>query len=223
VSTVQNKKAIDAINKNGAVLVFPINNRKEPLSLWHCLYPRSEMRWEWDESGDNRVAGLWHLRGELSISREVIYAKWYQGRATFFSRETFTHLLAFQQAHLQRERLKATEGPAIMEVLEMDSPLSTRQIKEVAELKGKSFEGHYNRVMKELWWFGLIVAFGEVEDSSFPSLAVGATSTLFEDIWADAHKISPTEAQTWLKKKLGADNLFFKALHKPPKGLAAAQ
>ncbi len=91
---VTRKKAIQAINKQGALLVYPLANRKEPLSIWSELYPRVKMRWEWDEDADNRVAELWYLREELSRSREVVYAKWFQGRATFFSREVFVKLLS---------------------------------------------------------------------------------------------------------------------------------
>src|SRR5687768_12915388 len=104
------QKALKAIKEKHALLVFPINNKKEPLSLWQCLYPRSEMRWEWDEGGDNRVATLWHLRAQLSTSREVIYSKWYQGRATFFSKEAFVRLMSVTQAHRQRESLKSSEA-----------------------------------------------------------------------------------------------------------------
>ncbi len=208
------KKAIEAINKHGILLTFPINNRKEPQSLWSTLYPRSEMRWEWDDSADNRVAQLWRLREQLSHSREVIYSKWHQGRATFFSFEAFSHLLSVQQAGEKRKKLGTSEAKIIMEALEMDSPLSTRQIKDVAELKGKSFEALYNRVMKELWWSGLVVGYGEIEDSSFPSLAVGATSVLFEEVWAASQNLNSTKSQSWLKYKLGDNNLFYQALEK---------
>jgi hypothetical protein len=208
------QKAIEAINKHHALLVFPINNKKQPLSIWQALYPRSEMRWEWDEGGDNRVASLWHLRAQLSTSREVIYSKWYQGRATFFSKEAFVHLMAATGAHEKRKQLMSHEALSIMEALEMDSPLSTKQIKEVAELQGRSFEAHYNKVMKQLWYHGLILAFGEVEDSSFPSLAVGATSALFEELWEEASQGDSLKSVQWLQKHWGSENLFFKYLEK---------
>ena len=214
MKTALQKKAIQAIQQHGALLTFSINNKKEPLSLWSTLYPRSDMKWEWNEDSDPRVAQLWHLREQLSTSREVIYSKWYQGRATFFSLEAFQHLLSAKKAFEKRSHLGSREAKEIIEALEMDSPLSTRQIKEVAELRGKNFEAQYNRVMKELWWSGLIVAFGEIEDSSFPSLAVGATVTLFEEVWSGAKKLNPDESLHWLEKKLGPQNLFYKALLK---------
>lgn len=208
------KKAIAAINQQGALLVFPINNRKDPMALWHCLHPRSQMRWEWDESGDNRVADLWHLREQLSTSRQVIYSKWYQNRATFFSKEVFLNILAAKQARALREKLSQHDAKNIMEALEMDSPLSTKQVKVAAELQGKNFESAYNRAMKELWVPGLIVAFGEVQDSSFPSLAVAATSQIFEDLWIESQDIPAPLALEFLQQKLGPKNLFFKFLMK---------
>src|SRR4051812_17327021 len=87
------QKAVAAIERSGVLLVYPIQNRPDPPSLWTALHPRTAMRWEWDESGDDRVADLWHLRERLSRSGEVVYAKWFQGRATFFSREVFTAFL----------------------------------------------------------------------------------------------------------------------------------
>src|ERR1700742_4140166 len=89
------KKAIAAIDKRGCFPVYPIDNRPEPLSVWSELFPRSKMHWDWDSDGDNRVAELWYLKEELSRSREVIYSKWWQGRATLFSFEVFTNLIAF--------------------------------------------------------------------------------------------------------------------------------
>src|SRR5262245_39894917 len=86
--------AIHAIQRHGMLLVFPIDNAREPKSLWSVFYPRAKMRWEWDENGDDRVSRLWHLREELSRSGRVVYGKWFRGRATFFSRDLFRALLS---------------------------------------------------------------------------------------------------------------------------------
>ena len=202
-------KAIQAIEKYGILLVYPIQNREEPKSLWSVFYPDEEMRWEWDDEGDDRVANLWHLKTELGVSREVVYAKWYQGRATFFSRDVFRALLAvFGTPKLSRTQLRR-ESAQILEVLEMDSPQSTKQIKLATELRGKTFERVYEKAMKELWARLWIVGFGEVEDGAFPSLAVGASQTLFEDLWDEAKNISPREAKQFLIEKLGEDSLFW--------------
>ena len=69
---MKTSKAIEAINRNGSLLVFPIQNREEPKSLWSELYPKTKMKWEWDDSADSRVAKLWHLREELSRSKREI-------------------------------------------------------------------------------------------------------------------------------------------------------
>ena len=70
------KSAVVKINKNGILLVFPVNNQKQPISLWSEFFPRSKMRWEWDELGDNRVGQLWSLMKKLSDCGEVVYSKW---------------------------------------------------------------------------------------------------------------------------------------------------
>ena len=119
------KKAIRAINQNGCLLVFPHNNRPEPASVWSALFPRSKMVWEWDQGGDTRVHDLWHLREQLSRSRKVVYSKWYQGRATFFSREAFVNVLSLFRGSNQQF---GPESRGLLDVLEMDSPLSTKMV-----------------------------------------------------------------------------------------------
>jgi hypothetical protein len=188
------KKAIEVINKNGILLVFPINNQKEPDSLWSQFYPRSKMDWSWDENGDDRVAKMWALMKRLSDCREVIYSKWYQGRATFFSKKLFTALLCFRKDELESNSKLSRTSLQILEILESDSPLSTKQLKKMAELQGRDNEKFYHRAMKQLFNDFHIVAFGEVDDGAFPSLATGSTKNLYEDLWIDAKKMSLLEA-----------------------------
>jgi hypothetical protein len=207
-------KAIKAIERRGALLVYPLNNRKEPLSIWSELYPRSRMRWEWDADGDNRVAGLWSLREQLSRSRKVVYAKWFQGRATFFSYEVFTNLLAYLRSREVAEAGLSFKSRDVLDILLSDSPLSTKQLKAAADLEGRMMEPTYNRAMRPLWNHLLIVGFGEFEDSSFPSLGIGATATLFEDLWNDSAKVSEGEADEFLRAKLGEQNPFYKYARK---------
>ena len=175
------------------LLVFPIKNAKEPRSLWSELFPRSKMKWEWDDNGDNRVAKLWHLMKRLSDCREVIYSKWYQGRATFFSIELFKALLNFSNSIDSSTHLSHT-ALQVLEVLEADSPLSTKELKKMAGLQGKLNEGTYSRSTKELFRNFAIVAFGEVDDGAFPSLCLGATKLLYEDIWNEARAMTLEEA-----------------------------
>lgn len=205
-------KSVEAIEARGCLLVYPLQNRKEPLSLWSELFPRSQMKWEWNEDSDRRINDLWIVREQLSRSRKVVYVKWFQGRATFFSFEVFKNLLAYLNAHAYAEDpgLLGPESRNILDILLSDSPLSTKQLKAAAELEGRMLEPTYNRAMKPLWNHLLLVGFGEFNDSSFPSLGMGATATLFEELWSESHSISPEEASKFLKEKLGESNPFMK-------------
>ncbi len=201
-------KAIDVINKQGILLVYPIDNRSEPFSIWSELYPKTKMRWEWDEQGDSRVASLWQLREELSRSREVVYSKWYQNRATFFSLPVFQALYSLTRQ--QKPQKWRSECDEILEILEMDSPLSTKQIKLAVNLQGKLLEPIYDRSMKPLWQHFDIVGFGEIQDSSFPSLAVGAAKTLFEDLISDCEKNPPKKSRQIFEAHLPEHSLWRK-------------
>ena len=187
-------RAVARIREHGALLVFPIKNQPLPRSLWSEFFPKTEMVWEWDQDGDYRVADTWQLMKQLSSCREVVYSKWYQGRATFFSLELFSALLSLSQtARTSRQTLSGT-ARQLFEVLENNSPLSTKQLKAYTELQGRENEGAYNRGMKELFTSFLIVGFGEVEDGAFPSAAVGATELLFEDVWREGADMDPRKA-----------------------------
>jgi hypothetical protein len=201
------KKAVEKINENGVLLVFPINNSKEPSSLWSAFYPRTQMRWEWDSDGDNRVGLLWALMKELSSSGQVVYSKWYQGRATFFSKELFTALLCLNKEKFE-ERPQSKAARNILEALESDSPLSTKQLKKMTELQGKDNEKFYNRALKELFNSFRIVAYGEVDDGAFPSLAVGATKHLFEDLVKASQAMDKSEAAATVKQYMPQQSLF---------------
>jgi hypothetical protein len=177
------ERALVAIERRGILLVYPLANRGEPRSLWSELHPRSEMRWSWDAGADARVARLWHLREDLARSEEVVYAKWFRGRATFFSRSVFRGMLA----SLAREgdlRAGLTRPAAtLLELLEDNSPQSTKQLRANADLQGRANEAVYARGLKELWSRLLIVGVGEVDDGAFPSLNMSATRLRFESAW----------------------------------------
>ena len=143
------RSAISAINKSGVLLVFPIKNQKQPASLWSHFFPRSQMRWEWDQDGDFRVSESWILREEISRSEKVVYAKWYQGRATFFSRPVFAALLSkTRQAPLDG---LSDEAKLILEALEMNSPRVVQKTEKNLGLEGKDFESAYQKALKQLW------------------------------------------------------------------------
>lgn len=208
------KSAISKINKKGLLLVFPINNKKEPESLWNQFFPRKKMKWEWDDTGDNHVFEMWSLMKNLSDSGHVVYSKWYQGRATFFSKELFTAFLCVGRANFKSTQQLSRAAREIFETLESDSPLSTKQLKKICELQGKDNERIYNRAMKELFTKFLIVAYGEVDDGAFPSLAVGSTGHLFEDLLLQSQKMKISEARALIDKYLPEGSLFLKFYEK---------
>ncbi len=207
------KSAVTKINHRGILLVFPINNQKEPASLWSEFYPRTKMRWEWDDSGDNRVSDLWSLMKKLSESGEVVYSKWYQGRATFFSKDLFIALLCLNRRFFDEPQVSRS-ARELLECLESDSPLSTKQLKKLTDLRGKENEKHYNRGMKELFSKFLVVAYGEVDDGAFPSLAVGATKNLYEMLLTTSKTMKTIEAQKIINKYMPEGSLVRKYLDK---------
>jgi len=198
---VDKRSAIAAIEKHGILLAFPIKNRREPHSLWSVFYPNEEMVWEWTEDSDDRVANLWHLRMKLSESHKVVYAKYYQGRATFFSRKIFVALLCLLKSPQYKKKLSG-DARRVMQLLDSNSPISTKRLKKELDLKGKFFERNYTVALKELWEKLLIVGFGEVDDGAFPSLAVGSSELLFEDLWKEALLADEEWARAFLIKKL---------------------
>lgn len=204
--------AVKHVNRKGILLVFPHENRKEPPSLWYEFFPRTKMRWEWDESGDNRVGELWHLRERLSLSRKVIYGKWYRGKATAMAFDVFKAILRIANPDLPEVRGLSWQAREILDLLEEDSPLSTKQIKRMSGLQGRESETLYTRALRELWSRNLIVAFGEVDEGAFPSLAMGATRVLFEDLWNEACGMSMEEAEDLIARRIESGSSFGKYL-----------
>lgn len=180
------RQAIAAIEKHGALLVFPHAGRADPPSLWSVLHPGVTMRWAWDDDADDRVVGLWHQRARLAKGREVVYTKWWKGRAVFFSKALFSAMLASLRATGAITEGLSRDAHEILEVLEDDSPLATKELRKRADLSGRPNEARFQRAMKELWARCLIVGTGEVEEGGFPSLAVGATRWIFEELWTAA-------------------------------------
>lgn len=182
--------AVNFINEVGLCLTFPDNNKRDPLSLWFALHPRTPMRWEWDQNGDDRVPDLWIFREELSRSRKVLYAKWYRGRATFVSKKIAKALLASLNDMSRPHFGLSREARDILELLEENSPLSTKQLKKMTSKQGKFWESTFQKALKELWERMLIVGWGEKDDGAFPSLNMASTKLYFEDLWKDATLMS---------------------------------
>lgn len=206
------RAAVAEIERRGILLVFPLHNRPEPGSLWSAFFPRSRMRWEWDAGGDDRVPQVWHLREELSRSGRVAYAKWFQGRATFFSLPLFAALLhvfaADDDVGLSSDALR------LYRTLEENSPLSTKELKREAGLQGRANERLFERAMKELWSRLLVVGYGEKDDGAFPSLQVGATRLLHEPTWRTARELDASEASATIERFLPPGTPFHRAFER---------
>jgi hypothetical protein len=206
-------RATRIVDRLGIVLVYPIDNKPEPRSLWSELHPKVTMEWAWDEGADPRVAELWHLRERLARSHDVAYAKWFRGRATFFSLSVFHALLGqFARAGDVFAGLPR-EARDILELLRERSPLSTKELRALADLRGKEHEAVFNHAMKALWSRLLVVGTGEVPDGAFPSLAVGATELLFEDTW-NARREVPVKANKQLDEALTQSPAFARELRR---------
>lgn len=205
-------KAITAINKAGLLLVFPLKNERDPASLWYALYPRSPMRWDWSENADERVVKLWHLKVEISEERDVVYAKWFRGRATFFSRPLFMALLRVVGAIDCKVDALDRDAKTLYQLLSDDSPQTSRMLRAAAGLEGKPSEAMFNRGMRALWERFLIAGSGEIDDGAFPSLAVGTTKNFFEDLWDEAAALSLDEARVIVDHFLPPASLWGKFL-----------
>ncbi|HEX4337566.1 MAG TPA: hypothetical protein VH062_16745 [Polyangiaceae bacterium] len=200
-------KALAAIRDRGALLVYPITNRREPRSLWSALYPRSEMHWAWDENADDRVVGLWYLREKLARGKKVVYAKWYRGRAVFFSRELFVAMLA---AVAPWTLVPSFDAREVLGLLEESSPQSTKVVRREAGLRGKQGERVWQRSLNELWAALLLVGTGEVDDGAFPSLEIGATRLIFEDLWDEAVAMDREKAISDVTARLEPEPVFLR-------------
>jgi hypothetical protein len=204
-------RSVKLIEKLGICLVFPIKNASDPPALWNALYPGEEMIWEWDEDGDSRVGDLWHLRMRLAESREVVYAKWLRGRATFFSRDVYREMLGRMDAIGKLRAPLSREAGALLELLEEDSPQSTKSLRAQLDLGGKVGERIYQRTLDELWSHFRIVGVGEHDDGAFPSLSVAATNLVFEDLWEDRSMPNP-KGKAALEKAMVASLVIGKVI-----------
>ena len=214
-------RATSIVDRLGACLVYPIDNAREPPSLWSELYPRSKMEWSWDADADPRVAEVWHLREQLARSSNVAYAKWFRGRATFFSLPVFHALLGrFAGAGDVLAGLPH-ESVELLDRLRELSPRSTKELRAEVGLRGKPFESLFTHAMKALWTRLLIVGTGEVPDGAFPSRAVAATEMMFEDAW-NARARVPRAAEAQLAKVLTRSKAFAREVAKSEKAVREA-
>ncbi|MEA2753371.1 MAG: hypothetical protein QOI41_7514, partial [Myxococcales bacterium] len=145
-------------------------------------------------------------------------AKWYRGRATFFSLPVFHALLGRLTEAGDVFAGLPHESIEILERLRELSPRSTKDLRAEVGLRGKPFESLFNHAMKALWTRLLVVGTGEIPDGAFPSLAVAATEMVFEDTWnARAHV--PADARAKLDEALKRSPKFAKELSNSAKSV----
>lgn len=202
------RTAISVLRKKGMLLVFPIKNNTRIPSLWDAFYPGQKMSWEWTDDADGRVAHLWHLRRELSTSREIIYGKWFRNRATLFSPELFMALVGTVSTRHTSELGLSEEAEVILSVLEEDSPLSSREVRRRTGIEGRENASLFERAMKELWFRLLVVGYGEIDEGGFPSLAIGSSRLLFEDLWDVSKELTETDREETVMRYVGACREF---------------
>jgi hypothetical protein len=178
------------------------------------------MRWEWDESGDSRVAELWHLREQLSRSKKAVYVKWYRNRATLLSPECFQWARAVLRAQPGFLNL-SSDAKRVLAIIADNSPISTKALKKQAKVQFSMPGPAVEKSMTELWKRLLIVGFGEVDDGAFPSLAVGGAEQIFESWCHKSDSLGAEQCHQKLRKKLGKENLFVLELEKICKSMQA--
>lgn len=200
-------RAVRAVDELGIALVYPIANRPEPPSLWSALHPNQTMSWTWDDGADGRVVDLWHLRAQLAEGRDVAYGKWFRGRATLFSLPVFHAMLGRIAAAGDPFAGLPPEAHEVLALLRERSPLSTKELRAQGDLRGKAKERLFTGAMKVLWSRLLVAGVGEIEDGAFPSLAVGATELLFEDLWT-ARGAVPAASERRLEAALRRSRAF---------------
>ncbi|MBS2015596.1 MAG: hypothetical protein JST00_22100 [Deltaproteobacteria bacterium] len=203
MSAKQLERLRKIVDRVGIALVYPLQGKRLP-SLWSELYPGAKMDWAWDEDADPRVAEVWRLREELARSGTVAYAKWFQGRATFFSHDVFLAMLGRFETRGDPFRGLPDEAVTILDALRERSPQSTKELKASTDLRGREHERAFTRATKALWARLLLVGTGEVDDGAFPSLLYGATELVFEDLWRARTKV-PARAKAALAQVLEAE------------------
>ncbi len=141
---------------------------------------------------------------ELAVSKRVVYSKWLGGRATFFSRDLFRSMLALRRAGGDLHARLSRPARTLLDVLSDDSPQGTGSAPRECESRRRGERGEYTRAMRVLWERLLVVGVGEREEGGFPSLAVGATELLFEDLWNAAAIVGKGDAETVARFELSS-------------------
>jgi hypothetical protein len=95
-------------------------------------------------------------------------------------------------------------------LLEESSPQSTKVVRREAGLRGKQGERVWQRSLNELWAALLLVGTGEVDDGAFPSLEIGATRLIFEELWDEAAAMDREKAVSDVTARLEQEPVFLR-------------
>ena len=164
------------------LLVFPWVTALSPILVVRDL-PAQQDAWEDD---DGMVAPSSGIYGRTSLLGEVVTPSGITGHGVFA-----------QGLHRSPCTCWGTRGfqaRDILDILIADSPQSTKALRRETGLTGRPNERIYERALKELWTRLFIVGFGEIDEGAFPSLAMGATKVLFEDLHTKASTMGAEEA-----------------------------
>jgi hypothetical protein len=141
-----------------------------------------------------------------------VYAKWFRGRATFFSRAIFVPILALLGTTRAEALRRNANASRLYEELLDNSPQTPRRLRQAVDLTGSHNRGDYERGVKLLWEQLVIVGTGEVDEGQFPALAMGATRHIHEDLWEEAYGMEPRDAEARCRRLLPAASPFSRFL-----------
>jgi hypothetical protein len=176
------KNAIFEVERLGTVAIFPEKSRKKSsiISLWELFYPRTPMRWEWDESADKGVVKLWWLKNEIAQTKKVLYGRFFSNRPVLVSiSEAQTILKSLKPRPL------SSLAREILSRLEDNSPQTKRMLGR--ELRRDGWEptrAEFERALLELQRNFQIVSLGdsEREKGPMPSSEYAALGLVFPQL-----------------------------------------
>lgn len=176
------KGALEHVEKVGRVAIFPEKNKKKSsiISLWELFFPRTKMKWEWDDSADNRVVKLWWLKNEIAQTQKVLYGRFFGNRPILVSKNEARRTMA----GLERKPLSSL-AREILSRLEDNSPQTKRMIgKSLRDDGWEITKGDFERALLSLQKQFLIVNLGdsEREKGPMPSTEYAALSLVFPDL-----------------------------------------
>ncbi|MEO5668509.1 MAG: hypothetical protein ABIR96_10655 [Bdellovibrionota bacterium] len=178
------KSALDQVERVGRVAIFPEKNKKKNsiVSLWEIFYPRTKMKWEWDEAADNRVVKLWWLKNEIAQTQKVLYGRFFGNRPVLVSKKEALKILVTLEP--RRHSRLASE---ILSRLEDNSPQTKRMLGRALRDDGwEPTKSEFEKALLDLQRDFKIVNLGdsEREKGPMPSTEYATLALIFPDVAA---------------------------------------